>query len=141
MQRRKLLNWLGFGAIGAWLNSTIAACTNSGNNSPAAVNPDGFVRGGTRQELKEKGKLLFKQGDTPILITADPTNPEKVYAVNAICPHKNCPVDWNTSKKTILCTCHGSSFKADGTLVSGPADRPLQSYPTKVEGDAIFVKV
>jgi Rieske Fe-S protein len=40
--------------------------------------------------------------------------------------------------KTISCACHGSSFSAaDGSVLTGPATRPLDEIKVKVEGDKI----
>jgi cytochrome b6-f complex iron-sulfur subunit len=154
MQRRKLLTWFGLGTVSAWVSTAIAACTNSGTTTPGAATsggasgtgagvtkPSGFFQAGTLQDLQQKGRILFKQGDKSVLITADAAKPDKLYAVSSVCTHKGCAVDWNTDKKEIFCACHGSAFKADGTVVKGPAEEPLKGYEAKVEGDAVLVKV
>ena len=155
MNRRKLLNWLGLGAVSGWLSTAIAACTNGGSaptaSAPAASTagtaaaaapkPGGFYQAGTKQDLLKKGRLLFKQGETSVLVTADPKTPGKLQAVNSVCTHNGCAVDWNTDKKEIFCACHGSTFKADGSVVTGPATQPLKGYEVKLEGDAVLVKV
>jgi cytochrome b6-f complex iron-sulfur subunit len=153
MQRRKLLNWFGLGVLSSWLSTAIAACTStstptsgsatsgaSGSTSGIAK-PGGFLRVGTLQDLKQKGRILFKEGETSVIVTNDLTKADKLYAVNSVCTHKGCAVDWNTDKKEIFCSCHGSTFKADGTIVKGPAAQPLKAYETKIEGDAVLVKV
>ena len=44
----------------------------------------------------------------------------------AVCPHAKAIVNWNSYEKSWDCPAHGSRFKADGTVVDGPANGNLQ---------------
>jgi Rieske Fe-S protein len=59
-------------------------------------------------------------------------------AFSAICTHEGCFVN-SVSNGTINCPCHGSKFSiTDGSVVHGPATRPLAQIAISVEGTSIF---
>ena len=49
----------------------------------------------------------------------------KLHAIDPVCPHAKCMVDWNSAEKSWDCPCHGSRFSYDGELLTGPARRGL----------------
>jgi cytochrome b6-f complex iron-sulfur subunit len=158
MKRRKFATWLGLGSIVSWLTTAIAACTNnnspstqatispktptsSASSAPSPVRVGDFIKVGTVQELQKEGRLMLKEGQTSVMVMNNPTKPGSVYAIDSICTHQGCAVDWNGDKKQIVCPCHGSTFNADGTVIQGAATKPLKSYEAKLEGDTILVKI
>ena len=50
----------------------------------------------------------------------------KLHALDPVCPHAKCMVDWNSAEKSWDCPCHGSRFSYDGQLLTGPARRGLE---------------
>ena len=62
----------------------------------------------------------------------------KFQAFSSICTHAGCPVTEVTD--SIGCLCHGSRFRlADGTVLTGPATRPLDRKAVTVAGGTVSV--
>lgn len=51
----------------------------------------------------------------------------KVTCLSAVCTHLGCIVGWNPAASTWDCPCHGSRFRPDGSVIHGPANRPLET--------------
>jgi glycine/D-amino acid oxidase-like deaminating enzyme/nitrite reductase/ring-hydroxylating ferredoxin subunit len=49
----------------------------------------------------------------------------EVHAVSVTCTHLGCTLHWNAAETSWDCPCHGSRFDADGSVLDGPAIRPL----------------
>ncbi|MFA5524063.1 MAG: (2Fe-2S)-binding protein [Tissierellales bacterium] len=49
-----------------------------------------------------------------------------LHLVNTTCTHMGCELNWNSAERTWDCPCHGSRFSYDGTIVEGPATKPLR---------------
>ena len=49
-----------------------------------------------------------------------------VHAVSLRCTHLGCLVRFNAAERSWDCPCHGSRFDVDGTVLEGPATRPLE---------------
>jgi cytochrome b6-f complex iron-sulfur subunit len=47
------------------------------------------------------------------------------YALSAVCSHLGCLTVWKQESGTIACPCHGSTFQRDGSIIAGPAPKPL----------------
>jgi cytochrome b6-f complex iron-sulfur subunit len=60
-----------------------------------------------------------------------------VYAISTICTHLGCIV--RATGDGFECPCHGSGFRADGTVTKGPAPRPLDWLKVSVTAGAIVV--
>ncbi len=66
------------------------------------------------------------------------TNEVTVYS--PICTHLGCGFRWDGGEKKFKCPCHGSEFDSDGRVVGGPAPRPLDRLPVKIENGHLMVQ-
>jgi menaquinol-cytochrome c reductase iron-sulfur subunit len=66
-------------------------------------------------------------------------SPTDLTVYSPICPHLGCYYNWDPAADHFACPCHGSIFSLDGKVLGGPAPRPLDTLPTKVENGGLFV--
>jgi nitrite reductase/ring-hydroxylating ferredoxin subunit len=123
----------------------LAGCTthdaSSGGVTPAtsgtAASADGSAPAAlaaTSQVPEGGGKII---GAWRMVITQP--QPGSFKAFTAICTHEGCFVN-KVANGTIDCPCHGSKFSiTDGSVVHGPATRPLPPIAITVEGTSIFL--
>jgi cytochrome b6-f complex iron-sulfur subunit len=158
MDRRTFMSWVGLGFVATSLPVAIAACSSNTAEAPttetptdeapppppsaeATVREDGFVEVGTVADLDANGAIIDKDFSAgPLAVFRDPEKNETLVALNATCPHQGCVSEWNKKDAVLLCPCHGSKFKADGSVTAGPAEKPLTLFAAKVEGEAVLVK-
>lgn len=67
---------------------------------------------------------IVKSGTRKLAVYKTPSGDTIVRS--ARCTHLGCTVGWNPTDKTWDCPCHGSRFAADGSVLEGPATKPLQ---------------
>ncbi len=63
----------------------------------------------------------------------------QIVAFGPQCTHLGCAYHWDEAKSEFLCPCHSSIFSVDGTVISGPAPRPLDRYEIKVENGRLLL--
>jgi len=73
-----------------------------------------------------------------VYVTRD--NQGQLRALTSICPHLGCTVPWNKDKNQFACPCHGATFAADGTRVSGPSLRGMDTLETSVQDGQLLVR-
>jgi Rieske Fe-S protein len=61
----------------------------------------------------------------------------QVFAIN--CAHLGCPVRWFPQSGLFMCPCHGGAYYADGSRASGPPERGLFKYGTKIVDGALQI--
>lgn len=55
------------------------------------------------------------------------------------CPHRGTNVRWQGNRNRFFCPKHRSTFQPNGTLIGGRADRGLDRYAIRREGEELVV--
>lgn len=63
----------------------------------------------------------------------------RVYALSAVCTHLGCTVNWTAAQNQFECPCHGSMFRPDGTVIQGPAPRPLDWLEVRLKDGHLVI--
>ena len=139
--RRKFIHRMLNMSLGLWAVTAAAGGTYVAGRYvwPA---PDQAKTGGEREvsfpksDLAEKGlvKLLVEGKPVGVFQTDD-----GVRALELVCTHLGCLVDWNADVSEMQCPCHGSRYDATGQVLQGPAPEPLPRYSVRVAGDTVIV--
>jgi Rieske Fe-S protein len=140
-RRRTVVVGIGAGALA--LGATACSTYGSPAAQTAATQPAGRSSGsgGSAAPLAKKEDIPVGGGriftEEQVVVT-QPTDGD-FQAFSAVCTHQGCLVD-TISGGTINCPCHGSKYKiTDGSVVKGPATRPLAPKSVDVQGDSVVV--
>jgi len=63
-----------------------------------------------------------------------------VTVFSPICTHLGCRFNWDAQAQQFRCPCHGSVFALDGEVLAGPAPRPLDTLPHRIDNGELLVE-
>jgi Rieske Fe-S protein len=65
---------------------------------------------------------------------------DKVFlsASTLVCTHNGCKPGTLSGEGVMTCGCHGAQFAADGSVVKGPAKKPLAGIKLEVKGGKVI---
>jgi cytochrome b6-f complex iron-sulfur subunit len=152
LTRRKLFGWLGFGslalALGGCGASIVPFLTPKVNYEPSTtftVGHPGDYRPGEMKLFEARQVFIFYSYWT------DPQTGEErqgFQALTAVCTHLGCSYKpfaqadaaphasgFFIQQVHAHCPCHGSIFARDGTVLGGPAPRPLPFFQISLTPD------
>jgi len=100
-------------------------------NYPIGVpTPFSFTRtnvNGWEKTTSSYSVYIFRKNDTEISVFSN------------ICTHLSCRVSWHEDLQAYICPCHDGRFGIDGSIISGPVPRPLDSYEYKIEAENLLI--
>jgi len=76
-----------------------------------------------RAVRRGEGKIVEIDGEK---VAAYRSDKGATTLLSPVCTHMGCLVKWNDAERTWDCPCHGSRFTPTGSVLSGPAETPLQ---------------
>jgi cytochrome b6-f complex iron-sulfur subunit len=126
--RRTFLKSVGLAAAAAMLPSAPAI----GSGRKLALSLDRFPK------LREAGGAVAVSVKGAALLVVRESE-SSVHAYDSTCTHQGCVVGYDAGKRRIVCPCHGSEFELDGTVVHGPARKPLPRHDAALDGERIVV--
>lgn len=74
------------------------------------------------------------------LIIARKDEQEYIVAANE-CTHREKPIGYDHDAGLFICASGKSKFKMDGSVVKGPADKPLRIYETQLKEDNLIINL
>jgi cytochrome b6-f complex iron-sulfur subunit len=89
-------------------------------------------------KLPAGSAMMFKFGPRPSLLIHHSDG--SWVALDAVCTHLGCTVQYFPDKNRIRCACHGGEYDPQtGKNISGPPPRPLKQYKVETTGPDILV--
>ena len=140
MDRRDFLTTLSKAFVGIWVaGGALALASYLKPPERSEVSSERNVRVGKLEDLRIGDGVLVRHGIKPFLvIRLDAT---KVIALSAVCTHMRCILDFDRTRRAIVCPCHDGHFDLNGNVVSGPPPAPLPSYEVLTRGGEVYVRV
>lgn len=133
MERRNFITLAGMTTAAVCL-AELAACTKTSGPSPS----NGQATVDLNSQLQSVGSSV-QVNDIIVVRTASGNTASSFVAVSDICTHQGCTVGYSSSQNIYICPCHGSEYKVDGTVIQGPALKPLTRYQVTVNGSTLTV--
>lgn len=130
VSRRAVVVGAGAAAVGAGLLVAGCSTAGAGGASGGAAAP-GTALGPAAEVPLGSAKIY---GDQRVVVTQ--AAPGRYAAFSAVCTHQGCTVA-KVDGRNIICPCHGSVYTLDGSVVKGPATRPLDPRGVTVTGDQL----
>ncbi len=93
------------------------------------------------EKIPAGSAMMFKFGSRPSMLIHH--KDDSWVALDAVCTHLGCTVEYHPENNVIHCNCHGGEYDAQtGKNISGPPPKPLKQYLAKVvEGGVSISRV
>lgn len=131
--RGRLLSGAGFAtaSFSAWLGGHLSFGKGIGVNQTAFDSaPEEWTAVLDAEQLSEGALTAATADTTPVLLLR---RGDQVHALDDRCSHRGCALhEGRLENDTIVCPCHGSTFRLDGSIVRGPATAPQPRFDARI---------
>jgi nitrite reductase/ring-hydroxylating ferredoxin subunit/uncharacterized membrane protein len=135
------LSMLGAGAAlgSAWLGGHLSFGKGVGVNQTAFERwPRRWTPMVAVDDLSDGKLMQASAGETKVLVVRDQG---QVHAMLDRCSHRGCSLARGQLRDgMVVCPCHGSTYRLDGTVAKGPATAPQPSFEVRVEGGQVEIR-
>jgi nitrite reductase/ring-hydroxylating ferredoxin subunit len=139
--RGRLLSGAGFAiaSLSAWLGGHLSFGKGVGVNQTAFDSvPQEWTRVLDAAQLHDGTLTPAVAGTTPVLLLR---RGERLHALDDRCSHRGCALHEGTlDGDMIICPCHGSTFRLDGSIVRGPATAPQPRFDVRISDGSVEIK-
>ena len=91
------------------------------------------------EKLEKGSAMMFKFGTKPALLIHH--KDDSWVALDAVCTHLGCTVQWEPEHDRVYCACHGGVYDArTGANVAGPPPKPLTKFNVEVANGQVVVR-
>lgn len=109
----------------AWVD--VASANEIPSGVPKQLEYVATVRDGYLETKTQKALWAIKQPDGQVTV------------FSPMCTHLGCGYHWDGEAQQFKCPCHGSVYDISGRVLAGPAPRPLDALPSKVDNGRLLV--
>jgi 3-phenylpropionate/trans-cinnamate dioxygenase ferredoxin subunit len=97
-----------------------------------------FVRACALAQVPDQGTFAVELNGVPVVIAR---SEGEVYAIDEFCTHEEVSLaDGEIYDHTVECWLHGSCFDLrSGKPTGPPANKPINTYPVRIDGDDVYV--
>lgn len=139
MNRREYLQKFVLGGTVLIIVPSVLESCSKGSASPGATPPPSG-RTITIDLNSADGAVLNNAGGSKIVQSILVINTGTGFvALSSICTHQGCTVGYNSTSNKIQCPCHGSEFNTSGSVLTGPASAPLESFSITKTGSVLLI--
>lgn len=128
------MNLLGLSVGGMVVASCFGGCTSDSEDEAETLDFTLNLSESANAALQNNGGFLIRNGVIVARTTAG-----AYIAVAAACTHQGTLVQYQGGNRRFFCPNHGSNFAEDGSVINGPANRPLKQYQTQLTGTVLRV--
>lgn len=140
MERKEFISTLGF-SVAACACGALVSCSKSSDNPGSGgggVVIDDPLEIDLSTTLLSVGSSVTRDGVIVVRL-ADTNEPASFTALSVACTHQGTFVNYSSGSKIFICPNHGSEFSTSGSVLQGPATKPLKKFQVSISGSTLTV--